>query len=162
MSGSVILGVDPGLSGAIALLTPGGEFERVDDLPVVRERSLSWIDGARLQGLLMEALRGRSARAIVERVGVMPAQGSVSGYTLGLVVGSLLAILQARQVAIELVTPQTWKRDLGLVNADKQASVDRARLMFPLAPLDRVKDHGRAEALLIAAWGAGRARKAAA
>lgn len=163
MSGPpVVIGCDPGLAGAIAVLDPAGEFERVDDLPIVRDRSLAWVDGARLQSLLIDALQGRQARAIVERVGVMPAQGIVSAFTFGAVVGSILAMLQARHVAIELVTAAVWKRDMGLINGEKQASVDKARLLFPFAPIERKKDHGRAEALLLAAWWRSRAGKVAA
>lgn len=156
-TGLVTIGVDPGLSGAIALLGPAGEFERVDDLPIIRDRTLAWVDGGRMQSLLIEALKGRAARAYVERVSAMPAQGVVSCFTFGSLAGSLLAILQAAHVGIELVPPSVWKRDLCLVNQDKRASLDAARLRFPLAPLERAKDHGRAEALLLAAWGFTRA-----
>jgi hypothetical protein len=48
------------------------------------------------------------------------------------------------------------------LTADKQVSLDRARLLFPHAALDRKRDHGRAEAILPAHWWQGRLRSAAA
>ncbi|HKQ14442.1 MAG TPA: hypothetical protein VJT80_13490 [Steroidobacteraceae bacterium] len=143
------IGVDPGQQGALAVLTSSGTVECVADLPVIRDRSLAWIDGAELQSILLAALRGRTARAIVERVSAMPKQGVASSFAFGVAFGSILSVLQAMHVSIELVTPSTWKRALGL-SSDKRASLDRARLLFPTADLSRAKDHGRAEALLIA------------
>jgi crossover junction endodeoxyribonuclease RuvC len=158
---SLVIGVDPGLSGALAVLSPTGELERLADLPVIRDRSLAWIDGGALQSLLIDALAGRPARAIVERVSAMPRQGVASAFTFGVGFGSVLSILQARQVSVELVTAAVWKRALGL-SSDKQRSLDLARLRYPQADLDRVRDHGRAEALLLAHWALTRTARAAA
>ncbi|MDO8605136.1 MAG: hypothetical protein Q7R40_01240, partial [Phaeospirillum sp.] len=50
--------------------------------------------------------------------------------------------------------PGVWKRTLGLLKADKAASRARAVELYPevAGRLTRVKDHGRAEALLLAEW----------
>ena len=156
----LIVAVDPGLSGAIAVLGPAGELE-LADLPVIRDGRLSWIDGGALQSLLIDALRGHPARAIVERVGAMPHQGVASSFTFGLTLGSILAVLQARHLAIELVTASVWKRALGL-GSDKAASLHKARLLYPTADLALAKHEGRAEALLIAHYALSRPRAAAA
>jgi hypothetical protein len=50
-----------------------------------------------------------------------------------------------------MVTPQKWKKDLKL-DSDKNKSLALARELWPLAPLERKKDNGRAEALLMAEW----------
>ena len=146
-----LIGIDPGLSGALAVLAPAGELERLADLPVIRDGRLAWIDGAALQSLLLEVLAGRPARAIVERVSAMPRQGVASSFNFGVGFGSVLSILQARCIAIELVTAAVWKRSLGL-SADKRASLDKARLLYPSADLGLAKHDGRAEALLLAHW----------
>jgi len=146
---ALVIGIDPGLSGAIAVLSEIGDVEYLDDLPIVRDRRLSWIDGAALQSLLMDTLAGRPARAVVERVGAMPGQGVVSSFTFGLALGSVLAVLQARHIPIELVPAAVWKGALGL-GRDKKGSLDKARLLYPRADLDLAKHHGRAEALLLA------------
>ncbi|MGB9332113.1 MAG: hypothetical protein WCB10_15215 [Steroidobacteraceae bacterium] len=156
-----IIGVDPGLSGALAVLGAAGELVQLADLPVIRDGRLAWIDGGALQSLLIEALAGRPARAIVERVSAMPRQGVASAFTFGVGLGSVLSILQARQVSVELVTAAVWKRALGL-SSDKRASLDKARLLFPSADLALVKHDGRAEALLLAHWALTRSQQVAA
>jgi len=146
-----VIGIDPGLSGGIAVLSPAGELVRLDDLPVIRDGKLSWIDGGRLHSFLIDSLYGRPARAIVERVGAMPRQGISSAFHFGMGFGSVLSILQARHLSVELVTPATWKRAMGL-SSDKRASLDKARLLYPAAELHLAKHDGRAEALLLAHW----------
>ncbi len=147
----LIIGIDPGLSGALAILDANGTAEAVHDLPVIRDGRLSWIDGGQMQSLLIEAVQGRPARVVVERVSAMPRQGIASAFNFGCGFGSILAIAQARQLPIELVTASTWKRALGLTG-DKRASLDKARLLFPTAELHLAKHDGRAEALLLAHW----------
>jgi crossover junction endodeoxyribonuclease RuvC len=140
------------------VLDRDGALVAVDDLPVIRDGRLAWIDADALLSRLLEVRGGRPMRAIVERVHAMPRNGSQAAFSQGATLGSILATLQLVRARIELVTPQAWKRSLGL-SSDKSASLDRARLLFPDAPLDRQKDHGRAEALLIA-WHAQRHQSA--
>lgn len=147
----MIIGVDPGLTGAVGVLEVEGTFRTLFDLPVIRDRSLAWIDGDRLVSALLAAKRDAPARVIIERVSAMPKQGVASSFTFGVTFGSILAAVQCLRLPIEFVTPGQWKRALGL-GADKRASLDRARLLFPGADLSLAKHHGRAEALLIAHW----------
>ena len=148
---SLTIGIDPGLSGALAILDGNGATELVTDLPVIRDRTLAWIDGSALQSILLDAIRGRPTRAIVERVSAMPRQGVASSFQFGVGFGSILSVLQALHIPLELVTPAMWKRALGL-SSDKNASLHKARLLFPTAELHLAKHDGRAEALLIAHW----------
>lgn len=148
---ALVIGIDPGLTGAIAVLSADGAVEHLADLPVIRDRSLAWIDGGQLQKMLLDASRGCTARAIVERVSAMPRQGVASSFAFGVGFGSILSVLQAMQISIELVTPAMWKRSLGL-SSDKRASLHKARLLFPAADLHLAKHDGRAEALLLAHW----------
>ena len=157
----LILGVDPGLTGAAALLDGDGSPELVADLPVIRDSRLAWIDGGALRGTLLDAIRGRSCRAVVERVSAMPGQGVASSFAFGVGFGAVLAVLQTLCLPLELVTAATWKRALGL-SSDKRASLDKARLLFPTADLRLAKHDGRAEALLIAYWRQSQDRRAAA
>jgi crossover junction endodeoxyribonuclease RuvC len=147
-----IVGIDPGLTGGIAALdTANGDYH-VQDLPVSRDKSLSWIDGLQLLEILK--VYGPN-KAIVERVSTMPKQGISSGFHFGMGFGAILAVLQAAHVPFELVTPVVWKKWLQLPGGkDKTVSLDRARSLYPKADLKRKKDHGRGEALLIATWGA--------
>jgi crossover junction endodeoxyribonuclease RuvC len=147
----LVLGVDPGQGGALAILDSAGAFQCVADLPTISDKSLTWIDGAQLRATLRNAIGGRPCRAIVERVSSMPKQGVASSFAFGVAFGSILSVLQAMELPLVLVTPAVWKRSLGLT-ADKRASLHRARLLFPAADLRLAKHDGRAEALLLAHW----------
>lgn len=155
------IGIDPGLSGALAILDGDGLPELVADLPVIRDGRLAWIDGASLQSTLLNALTGRPCRAVVERVSAMPGQGVASSFAFGVGFGAILATLQTLHLPIEFVTPAAWKLAMGL-GKDKRASIDKARLLFPTVEFTLAKHHGRAEALLLAYFAQTRRREAAA
>jgi crossover junction endodeoxyribonuclease RuvC len=145
------LGIDPGLSGAMALLR-GDTPILVADLPIIRDRSLAWVDGNEMQSRLMQAIAGGECHAFVERVSAMPKQGVSSSFQFGVGFGSILSLLQAMHISIELVTPVVWKKSYGL-SKDKNASLHKARLLYPTAELHLAKHDGRAESLLIARYG---------
>lgn len=154
----ILLGVDVGITGAIAALRGDGAFQDVRDLPITSNGGAKWIDGPELLSIVRQMRNGAEARAIVERTHAMPKLGTVAANSKGMTLGSVLATLQIAGIAVELVTPQGWKRSLGLLapgTSDRQkktASLHRARQLFPSAPLERQLDNGRAEALLIAHW----------
>jgi hypothetical protein len=156
---ALTIGIDPGLSGAIAVLDDAGSLVSLTDLPVIRDLSLSWIDGSELLSIILGALQGRSAVAMVERVSAMPKQGIASAFCFGVGFGSVLSVLQALNIPLEFVTPAVWKRSLCL-GKDKKASLHKARLLYPTAELHLAKHDGRAEALLIARYAQGRMRAA--
>lgn len=167
---NLLLAIDPGLTGAFALLDSRGAIIAVEDLPVIRDGKLGWIDADTLVGRLIELRAGREMQAIIERVHAMPKNGCIAAFSQGCTFGSILASLRMVRARIEFVPPQTWKRSMGLIGGDrkltdierKRASLDKARLLFPDAPLDRQKDHGRAEALLIGYWHMAKAQMRAA
>lgn len=146
------IGIDPGLTGAIAAIDDQATLVLCEDLPVIRSGKLAWIDSNELTSLLMAARDGRPARIIVERSQAMPGQGVSSTFCIGVVLGSILAACQRVAAPLELMPAAVWKRAMGL-DSQKGASLDRARLLFPTADLDRKKDHNRAEALLLAESG---------
>lgn len=148
----ITIGIDPGKQGACAVLNSDGIVDVLFDLPYIADGKTAWVDGSAFQSVLMEALHGRSAVGIVERVSAMPRQGVTSSFAFGVGFGSLLGILRAMQIPIKLVTPAMWKRDMGL-SSDKRASLDKARLLHPEAELCLAKHDGRAEAILLAHWG---------
>ena len=157
---TLCIGIDPGLSGAVAILDQAGELVSVTDLPVIRDLSLAWIDGNELQSIILGALQGRTAGAIIERVSSMPGQGIASSFQFGVGFGSVLSILQALYIPLEFVTAAVWKRSYGL-GKDKHASLHKARLLYPAAELHLAKHHGRAEALLVARYSLNRVKVAA-
>lgn len=153
MNRSLTIGVDPGaVSGAYAVLDDSGTLLEVADLPPIASGKLRWIDAPVLLSRLIELKAGRPIVAFVERQGARPGQGLSSTFTSATAFGSLLATLQIAGCSLELVTASQWKAAMGL-SKDKGVSLDAARLRFPDASLDRKKDHGRAEALMLAAYG---------
>jgi hypothetical protein len=149
---TLTIGVDPGaVSGAYAVLDATGSLLAVDDLPTIADGKTRWIDAPAMLSRLIEIKSGREMRAIVERQSARPGQGLSSTFVSATAYGSLLATLQLAGCAIEFCTAASWKAAVGL-SADKQVSLDRARLRFPQASLDRKKDHGRAEAILLAEY----------
>ena len=144
----IFIGVDPGLDGALAAVTPDGAA--VWDTPTVRlakgRRDYLVPEMAAL--LLPHAGGGVVA---IERVGARPGQGVTSMFTFGKGFGIWLGLLAALGVPYDLVTPQKWQKALG-VAGDKGSHRLRASQLFPsLAHELRLASHdGRADALLLA------------
>jgi len=151
----LIIGIDPGITGAIAALDHTGLLS-VDDIPTMAcgkggRRRKHQVNAAGLSALLMERVDGRSNEVLVvlERVNSMPGQGVAGVFSLGDTFGSIRGVVAALGLPLELVTPQTWKKHFRLPS-DKELARAKAIELYPGAPLGRVKDHGRAEAILIA------------
>lgn len=158
----VILGVDPGLHGAVAVL----RFEGDRVYPNVFDSPKDWISGNRYRHDVrsMTALIWSAAKmaepeepvfAVIEHVHAMPLNGGIACFSLGYGFGLWHGICTALGLTIELVSPQRWKADM-LDRKGKGASLEKARLLYPdlARHLARKMDDGRAEALLIADWGA--------
>ena len=161
----IIAGIDPGLSGAIALLDAesGGVIDCVD-MPTHQllrgGKAKRELDAHALAGMIG---RDRIGHCFIEAVSSMPGQGVSSVFSFGKSFGIVLGILAAQQIAFTLVSPVTWKKALG-VPAAKDGARARASQLLPAAshhwPL--IKHDGRAEAALIAYWGLRSLQQAAA
>lgn len=151
------LGIDPGLTGAAALMDANGGLVNVFDLPVIRDGALAWIDAPTFHQELDLSMDRASAlygnlESWIERAQATPQMGRSSAFNYGVGFGSVLGMLMSRAMfPLNLITPSKWKGALGL-SKDKNASRDKAKLLYPTAELDLVKHHGRAEAILIAHW----------
>jgi crossover junction endodeoxyribonuclease RuvC len=150
----ITIGIDPGLSGAIAVLRDG-QYVAVEDMPTVAKGSgsvKSEVDPAGLIALLRRHIPADEAvAAALERVNAMPGQGSSSIFSLGDSFGCARSALAACRLELAYVTPAQWKKHFKLP-ADKELSRALAVRMFPGAPLHLKKYVDRAEALLIARW----------
>jgi len=155
----VVIGIDPGLTGAIAALDFRGTLLSVRDMPTMQVGAGSakvkrCVNGAALSDILRDMSSGNSddVLVVVERVSAMPGQGVAGVFSLGETAGCIRGVLAARRHAMEYVSPRTWKRHFGMT-ADKEQARAKAIWLYPSAPLSRVKDHNRAEAILLALWG---------
>jgi len=137
------IGIDPGKSGAVALLTEG---EAV---------AIDWPGdpGAAATLLAIWARRYDIRLAALERVSARPGQGVVSMFSFGQNYGAWMGILAAMRIPYILPTPKQWQAgvvDRKAGSDPKARSLAAARRLFPEADLSRKKDHGRADALLLA------------
>jgi len=146
------IGVDPGLSGAVAVLDDTGDLALLSDLPTLAAGKGAKIsrrlDPAGLARLL-EPYRGKVTLALVEQVAARPGQGVASVFSLGDSFGTIRAVLACLAVPVRLVPPAEWKRAYRL-DSDKERARAKAIELFPSADLHRKADHNRAEALLMA------------
>ena len=141
----IVYGIDVGTTGAIAVLV-NGRLEQVDDLPshhasngVVRRR----LDPAGL------AARIRAYR------GQYGVDAELAVFSLGYSAGTVGGVVASLGIPSLYVAPATWKRAMGL-GADKARSQALASQMFPTMAghWALAKHHNRAEAALLAAYGA--------
>lgn len=160
-----VLGIDPGVTGAWAIVEviAGGSPVLVDvgDLPVktvkLSTRNARQLDVPKLWDLLDDALRGDGPpvdRVIVERLTGAKGIASTTAFSLGWTAATIDTVLTVMGRAYLKTHPSVWKRAL-LVPADKRAAKARATKLFGTDKhWPREKDHNRAEAALIALYGA--------
>jgi crossover junction endodeoxyribonuclease RuvC len=153
----MILGIDVGVTGAWSALASDGSAIRISDLPTM----LNGKKNAKVKtqvnaGALARELRElvpHGLSAYVEVVSAMPKQGVASMFSLGHSFGTVCAVLATLGIPFWLVTPQEWKKEFGLIKAEKDASRTVAIRMFPSIDLSLKKYHNRSESLLIAEYG---------
>lgn len=168
------IGIDVGLTGAIALVDKDG-LRDLRDIPVMLKSGgtvKNQVNAAALAELLRELTRGHDKHehmVTIEVIRAMPSQGSASTFSLGHSVGVIEGVVSALQLPHQVIAPSQWKNHFG-IRAEKTAKGDsaaRARAkeaakemartlaqrFYPSAPLARKKDHNRAESILIARYG---------
>ena len=164
----IYCGVDPGLTGAICVLDSETKEASFVDTPVVEVRVGKKMkhqqDVYAIVRILNAICDGKDVMVVIEKVNAMPgtgadgerqSMGATSAFNFGLGYGEWLGILAALEIPHQQVSPRTWKTlmmpDMG---KEKDASRVKAMQLFPKTAKDltRKKDHGRADALLIAAW----------
>jgi len=155
-----VLAIDPGLTGAIALLC--GSTLAVADIPTETRGKKTAVDLAALWRIIGDWAEATPCmHAVVENVGSMPLQGTGSACNFGKTIGACEMAVVAAGCELVRVIPQTWKFGVGIcadpnagTRARKAKSRARAQELFPNHAhlFARVKDDGRAEAALMAWW----------
>lgn len=148
----ITIGIDPGLSGAIACVSDEGVIA-LHDMPVMPYGRGAYVKNAVDLTAVARLLSARGPAVVwLERVGSMPGQGVASMFSLGMSYYGVAGVAIGLGIPVNLVMPADWKGDMGL-GRDKGESLALARKLHPNLDLSRKKDHGRAEALLIARYG---------
>jgi crossover junction endodeoxyribonuclease RuvC len=151
------MGIDPGINGGLSIIeiTDGAAPVLVEaiDVPVVGTGAKERVDVAAIRDFIE---KHKPIRALIERAGVMPKQGIASGFKYGRAVGALEAAIALCAIPIEVIEPSTWKRFWHLPGREKERARQLALEKFPAAhaSLARKKDHQKAEAALLALYGA--------
>lgn len=171
-----IVGIDPGMGGAIAFIRPGNDVV-IEDMPVIAIASGAVrrrVDGYALKTLLLRHCPAvEPVRVFCEDISIaMGGKGKTSAATiisLARTLGAIEGVTDALRFPMQLVAPKTWQGFYGLkgkaaegreckasgVKGELPKAMLLARSLYPQAipMLARVKDADRAEALLIAHYG---------
>lgn len=152
----IVAGVDPGLSGAVALLEGDGSLLAVFDLPTIDKPHKGGVRSELSPALLQDELIGdvKVGVAFIEQVTASPQMGTVSAFRFGECFGQICAVFQCLGIRTELVRPAIWKKAMGL-NSEAEISRAKAIELWPDSShyFKRKLDHNRAEAALIAEYG---------
>ena len=150
----IIIGIDPGLSGAIAILE-NNKVLNIFDMPVMSEgkKNKRQLNSALLVNIIRENIeKNDEVTVIVEQVNAMPGQGVTSMFNFGQTFGAIKGICAALGLPIFFVRPAKWKKHFELINSSKDASRTKVIEMYPSISnqLSKKKDVNKSDAILIA------------
>ena len=152
---SFVIGIDPGISGAISVFDWNTQsLLEVIDMPTLEMDSGKTKKRHISAAFLRNILEGYpNSHVAIEKVGAMPGQGVSSMFNFGRSAGIIEGVVAGLKLPSTYVTPATWTKAVGRA-AGKDASRMRAMELFPTRAelFKRAKDDGRADAALIAYW----------
>jgi crossover junction endodeoxyribonuclease RuvC len=151
-----IIGIDPGLSGAIAILEDN-KIKELFDMPVMPDgkKNKRQLNSALLVKLIKDSIKNlEDTVMVVEQVNAMPGQGVTSMFNFGQTFGAIKGICAALGLPIFFVRPAKWKKHFELINSSKDASRTKAIEMYPSfsEQLSKKKDVNKSDAILIARY----------
>jgi len=154
----LIIGIDPGISGAICFFK-NGEVKEILDMPTMAEgkKNKRQINGPQIYNEIYKRIADipkNEVVVVIEQVSAMPGQGVTSMFNFGQSFGVLKGICSAMQLSMHFVRPARWKKYFGLIKAEKDASRTKVIEIFPYisSQLSRKKDSNKADAILIASF----------
>ena len=152
----IIIGIDPGISGAISVIENKKILE-VYDTPTMIEgkKNKRQVNSALVTNIIKERLNERKdVVVVVEQVNAMPGQGVTSMFNFGQSFGVIKGVCAALSLPIHFVRPTKWKKHFNLIKTNKDASRTKVIEAYPeiSSKLHRKKDSNRADAILIALY----------
>ena len=149
-----IIGIDPGLNGAIVIME-NNKVLSVFDMPVMSEgkKNKRQLNSAQLTRIIKEnTLTNDDINVVVEQVNAMPGQGVTSMFNFGQTFGAIKGVCAALELPIFFVRPAKWKKHFELINASKDSSRTKVIEMYPTLSNDlaKKKDVNKSDAILIA------------
>ena len=154
----LIIGMDPGISGAICFFE-NGEVKEIIDMPNMADgkKNKRQITGPQVYNEISSRIKNTPKKEIVvviEQVSAMPGQGVTSMFNFGQSFGVLKGICSAMQLSMHFIRPAKWKKYFGLIKTEKDASRTKVIEIFPYisSQLSRKKDSNKADAILISSF----------
>ncbi len=154
----LIIGIDPGISGAICFFE-NGEVKEILDMPNMAEgkKNKRQINGTQIYNEISKRIINipkKEVVVVIEQVAAMPGQGVTSMFNFGQSFGVLKGICSAMQLSMHFVRPAKWKKYFNLIKTKKDASRTKVIEIFPYisSQLSRKKDSNKADAILIASF----------
>ena len=154
----LIIGIDPGISGAICFFEDG-RVKEIINTPVMAEgkKNKRQINGPQTYSEILKRINNfpkKDIIVVIEQVSAMPGQGVTSMFNFGQSFGVLKGICSAMQLSMHFVRPAKWKKYYGLIKTEKDASRTKVIEIFPYfsSQLSRKKDSNKADAILIASF----------
>ena len=154
----LIIGIDPGINGAICFFE-NGEVRDVIDMPTMQDgkKNKRQINGNQIFNeisLRIQNINKKNINVVVEQVSAMPGQGVTSMFNFGQSFGVIKGICAAMQLSIFFVRPVKWKKNFDLINSEKDASRTKAIEIFPKISqyLSKKKNSNKADSILIACF----------
>ena len=154
----LIIGIDPGISGAICFFEDG-HVKEIIDMPVMADgkKNKRQINGPQVYNEVSKRINKfpkKDIIVVIEQVSAMPGQGVTSMFNFGQSFGVLKGICSAMQLSMYFVRPAKWKKYFGLIKTEKDASRTKVIEIFPYisSQLSRKKDSNKADAILIASF----------
>jgi crossover junction endodeoxyribonuclease RuvC len=161
----LLIGIDPGLSGAVAVLDEAGKFVAVHDTPTLQYRTAAKNGKQRhdyLLGSMVQVLDQYHDVVVagIEAAGIQPRmlngqavqKGQMSLLHIGRGVGLWQGIMAALEIPFVVIQPAVWKRQFKLLGQEKKASLILAQQRWPTAGLTLQKHIGRSDALFLAEY----------
>jgi len=154
----LIIGIDPGISGAICFFEDG-QVKEIIDMPVMADgkKNKRQVNGPQTYNEISKRINKfpkKDIIVVIEQVSAMPGQGVTSMFNFGQSFGVLKGICSAMQLSMHFVRPAKWKKYFGLIKTEKDASRTKVIEIFPYisSQLSRKKDSNKADAILIASF----------
>ena len=152
----LIIGIDPGISGAICFFE-NGEVKEIIEMPTMADgkKNKKQINGTQIYNEILRRIRNFSKKdifVVIEQVSAMPGQGVTSMFNFGQTFGAIKGVCAALELPIFFVRPSKWKKHFELINSSKDSSRTKAIEMYPKLSnqLAKKKDVNKSDAILIA------------
>ena len=161
----LIIGIDPGISGAICFFE-SGEIKEIIDIPNMAEgkKNKRQVNGAEVTNIFNKVINTNhdkmgsrdenEVKVVIEHVTAMPGQGVTSMFNFRQSFGVIKGICAALKLPIYFVRPAKWKKYFNLIKTEKDASRTKAIEIFPYisSQLSKKKDANKADAILLASF----------